>query len=153
MRGAHIPVEDALSHVFGYTVANDVTARDRQSGAHRTARSSMNSGAARRSTPACHWDLSSHHRQNRRSAAPADQHPHQRRIAPVCEHVGHDLELRRTLFTSSPSISRLKPGMVILTGTPAGTAWSVDRDLGGTWQPAEGLVAANALLPPGRRGC
>ena len=28
--GRHIPVERALDHVFGYTVANDVTARDRQ---------------------------------------------------------------------------------------------------------------------------
>jgi 2-keto-4-pentenoate hydratase/2-oxohepta-3-ene-1,7-dioic acid hydratase in catechol pathway len=28
--GRHISVENALSHVFGYTVANDVTARDRQ---------------------------------------------------------------------------------------------------------------------------
>ena len=28
--GRHIPEADALSHVFGYTVSNDVTARDRQ---------------------------------------------------------------------------------------------------------------------------
>ena len=28
--GRHIPIDDALSHVFGYTIANDVTARDRQ---------------------------------------------------------------------------------------------------------------------------
>ena len=28
--GRHIPVERALEHVFGYTVANDVTARERQ---------------------------------------------------------------------------------------------------------------------------
>ena len=28
--GRHIPVESALEHVFGYTIVNDVTARDRQ---------------------------------------------------------------------------------------------------------------------------
>ena len=28
--GRHIAVEDALSHVFGYTIVNDMTARDRQ---------------------------------------------------------------------------------------------------------------------------
>src|SRR3954464_5439489 len=28
--GRHIPVERALEHVFGYTIVNDVTARDRQ---------------------------------------------------------------------------------------------------------------------------
>ncbi len=32
--GRHIPVERALDHVFGYTVANDVTARDRQAVPH-----------------------------------------------------------------------------------------------------------------------
>jgi 2-keto-4-pentenoate hydratase/2-oxohepta-3-ene-1,7-dioic acid hydratase in catechol pathway len=25
----------------------------------------------------------------------------------------------------------LRPGMMIITGTPAGTAWSVDQELGG----------------------
>ena len=28
--GRHIPVESALDHIFGYTIVNDVTARDRQ---------------------------------------------------------------------------------------------------------------------------
>ena len=32
--GRHIPREQALDHVFGYTVANDVTARDRQAVPH-----------------------------------------------------------------------------------------------------------------------
>jgi 2-keto-4-pentenoate hydratase/2-oxohepta-3-ene-1,7-dioic acid hydratase in catechol pathway len=32
--GRHIPVEQALEHVFGYTVANDITARDRQAVPH-----------------------------------------------------------------------------------------------------------------------
>ncbi len=32
--GRHIPVEKALDHVFGYTVANDITARDRQAVPH-----------------------------------------------------------------------------------------------------------------------
>lgn len=29
-RGRHIPIDRALDHVFGYTIVNDVTARDRQ---------------------------------------------------------------------------------------------------------------------------
>ena len=32
--GRHIPAERALEHVFGYTVANDITARDRQAVPH-----------------------------------------------------------------------------------------------------------------------
>ncbi|MBT7451355.1 MAG: fumarylacetoacetate hydrolase family protein, partial [Rhodospirillaceae bacterium] len=43
----------------------------------------------------------------------------------------------------------LKPGMVIITGTPAGTAWSVDAELGGKWSPSEGLVAATRYCMPG----
>jgi 2-keto-4-pentenoate hydratase/2-oxohepta-3-ene-1,7-dioic acid hydratase in catechol pathway len=32
--------------------------------------------------------------------------------------------------------------MVIITGTPAGTAWSTDPELGGKWQALPGLVPA-----------
>ena len=34
-------------------------------------------------------------------------------------------------------------------GTPAGTAWSVDAELGGKWQPTEGLVPASRYCLPG----
>ena len=43
----------------------------------------------------------------------------------------------------------LKPGMIIITGTPAGTAWSADKELGGHWQPKEGLIAATRYFLPG----
>ena len=43
----------------------------------------------------------------------------------------------------------LRPGMVIITGTPAGTAWSTDASLGGKWQPQPGLVAATRYCLPG----
>jgi 2-keto-4-pentenoate hydratase/2-oxohepta-3-ene-1,7-dioic acid hydratase in catechol pathway len=43
----------------------------------------------------------------------------------------------------------LKPGMVILTGTPAGTAWSSDTELGGNWTTAPGLVPATRYCLPG----
>jgi 2-keto-4-pentenoate hydratase/2-oxohepta-3-ene-1,7-dioic acid hydratase in catechol pathway len=39
--------------------------------------------------------------------------------------------------------------MVIITGTPARTAWSTDRALGGRWEPKEGLVAATRYCLPG----
>ena len=39
--------------------------------------------------------------------------------------------------------------MVILTGTPAGTAWSVDTELGGSWQPTKDLVAATRYCRSG----
>ena len=43
----------------------------------------------------------------------------------------------------------LRAGMVIITGSPAGTAWSTDRELGGTWIPAPGLVPASRYCQPG----
>ena len=43
----------------------------------------------------------------------------------------------------------LRPGMVIITGTPAGTAWSSDRELGGKGITQPGLVAATRYCLPG----
>jgi 2-keto-4-pentenoate hydratase/2-oxohepta-3-ene-1,7-dioic acid hydratase in catechol pathway len=45
----------------------------------------------------------------------------------------------------------LKPGMIIIAGSPAGTAWSCDPELGGTWTPAPGLVPACCYCLPGDR--
>ena len=43
----------------------------------------------------------------------------------------------------------LRPGMVIITGTPAGTAWSADRELGGKGVTQPGLVPATRYCLPG----
>jgi 2-keto-4-pentenoate hydratase/2-oxohepta-3-ene-1,7-dioic acid hydratase in catechol pathway len=43
----------------------------------------------------------------------------------------------------------LKPGMVIITGTPAGTAWSADKELGGKGVTQPGLVPATRYCLPG----
>ena len=43
----------------------------------------------------------------------------------------------------------LKPGMVIITGTPSGTAWSADKDLGGKGVTQPGLVPATRYCLPG----
>ena len=43
----------------------------------------------------------------------------------------------------------LRPGMVIITGTPAGTAWSMDKELGGKWQGEPGLIPATRYCLPG----
>ena len=43
----------------------------------------------------------------------------------------------------------LKPGMVIITGTPSGTAWSCDAELGGKWHGTDGMVPATGYLKDG----
>ncbi len=146
--GRHIPVERALDHVFGYTIVNDVTARDRQ---------------VRRSGDFVWYELG-------RSKAFETSAP----LGP-CITTADELgdpqklnlktringELRQSSNTELMIWScadlvhffsinfTLKPGMVIITGTPAGTAWSTDKELGGKWKPAPGLVPATRYCEPG----
>ncbi|QEX21165.1 2-hydroxyhepta-2,4-diene-1,7-dioate isomerase [Hypericibacter adhaerens] len=146
--GRHIPRERALEHVFGYTIVNDVTARDRQ---------------VRRSNGVTWYDLG-------RGKAFDTSAP----IGPwivTADEIGDPQalrlqtringELRQSSNTSNMIWScadlihffsvnfTLKPGMVIITGTPAGTAWSADEELGGRGQIVEGLVAATRYCLPG----
>ncbi|MFD0978256.1 fumarylacetoacetate hydrolase family protein [Tropicimonas aquimaris] len=141
--GRHIPTDRALEHVFGYTVANDVTARDRQ--------------VRFTETGAVFYELG-------RGKAFDSSLP----LGPVITTVDEILdpqaltlstringELRQHANTSEMIWScaelihvfsmnfTLRPGMIILTGTPSGTAWSVDAELGGSWQPTEDLLAAS----------
>lgn len=147
--GRFIPVEQALDHVFGYTVGNDVTARDRQ---------------VRQTPEGFTWYELGRGKAFDTSAplgpivVTADEIPD-----PQALHLSTSIngELRQSASTGDMIWScaelihffsfnfTLKPGMVILTGTPAGTAWSADADLGGHWTPAPGLVAATRYCRPG----
>ncbi len=147
--GRHIAVGDALDHVFGYTVANDVTARDRQ---------------VRQSPEGFTWYELGRGKAFDSSLplgpviVTADALPDPQALTLRTRING---ELRQQADTSDMiwtcaelihffSISfTLKPGMVILTGTPAGTAWSTDKKLGGNWTPAPGLIPASRYCLPG----
>lgn len=149
--GRFVAVEDALSHVFGYTIANDVTARDRQ--VRRTPEGvvfyELGRGKAFDSSLPLGPVVTT------RDAIPDPQalrlqtriNGEQRQSASTADMIWSCAELIHVFSTNFT----LRPGMVILTGTPAGTAWSVDPELGGTWQPAPGLVAASRYCLPGDR--
>jgi 2-keto-4-pentenoate hydratase/2-oxohepta-3-ene-1,7-dioic acid hydratase in catechol pathway len=149
--GRHIPVESALDHVFGYTIVNDVTARDRQ---------------VRRSPDGSVWyDLGLG--KSFDTSAPlgpcivtADEIPDPQNLQLKTLING---ELRQSSTTAqmiwtcaelihffSASFT-LRPGMVIITGTPAGTAWSMDPELGGKGRTPQGLVPAGRYCLPGDR--
>ena len=150
--GRHIPVERALEHVFGYTVANDVTARERQ---------------VRRNEQGFTWYEVGRGKAFE-TAAPigpcivtADEIPDPQQLRLRTRING---ELRQSASTGNMIFScahlihffsisfTLKPGFVILTGTPGGTAWSTDPELGGKWVGGDGsetLVPAKAYLKPG----
>ena len=147
--GRHIAVGDALTHVFGYTVSNDVTARDRQ---------------VRRSPEGFTWYELGRGKAFDSSLplgpviVTADEIPDPQALM-LRTRINGELRQQSTtgdmiwscaeLIHFFSTSFTLKPGMVILTGTPAGTAWSVDKDLGGNWTPAEGLVAATRYCLPG----
>ena len=129
--GRHIAKKDAMKHIFGFTIMNDVTARDRQVKMRPDGTSQYAIG------PGKNFDTS----------APLGP------CIVTTEEVGdpQDLALRtwvndelrqnNTTATMIWDVSELvhffsgfvtlKPGSVISTGTPGGTAWGTDPELGG----------------------
>jgi 2-keto-4-pentenoate hydratase/2-oxohepta-3-ene-1,7-dioic acid hydratase in catechol pathway len=147
--GRHIPLISALDHVFGYTVVNDVTARDRQ------VRTSPDGSTWYELGRSKSFDCS----------APLGP------VIVTADEIGDPQalklqtringELRQSSNTGNmiwgcadlvhffSTNFTLKPGMVIITGTPSGTAWSTDRELGGKWQGQSDLVPAKRYCLPG----
>ena len=148
--GRHITVDNALDHVFGYTVANDVTARDRQVRTNDQGFTWYELGRGKAfdtSLPLGPWIsipgtipdpqsliLSTKiNGELRQRSSTAD-------MIWTCAELIHFFSINFTL----------KPGMVILTGTPAGTAWSNDPSLGGKWSSNDpDLVPATRYCEPG----
>jgi 2-keto-4-pentenoate hydratase/2-oxohepta-3-ene-1,7-dioic acid hydratase in catechol pathway len=147
--GRFIETSRALEHVLGYTIVNDVTARDRQ---------------VRRTPEGMTWyELGSGKAFD--SGAPlgpcivtADEIADPQQLKVMSRING---ELRQSSSTANMIWScaelihffsrnfTLKPGMVIITGTPAGTAWSADKELGGKGVHQPGLVPATRYCLPG----
>src|SRR5882757_2840882 len=147
--GRFIETTRALDHVFGYTIVNDVTARDRQ---------------VRRTPEGMTWyELGSGKAFD--SGAPlgpcivtADEIADPQKLKVMSRING---ELRQSSSTANMIWScaelihffsrnfTLRPGMVIITGTPSGTAWSADKELGGKGIHQPGLVPATRYCLPG----
>jgi len=150
--GRHIPVERALEYVFGYTVANDVSARERQVRRSEQGFTWYEVGRGKAFETACPLGP---------CIVTADEIPDPQRLRLRTRING---ELRQSASTGNMIFScahlihffsisfTLKPGFVILTGTPGGTAWSMDPELGGKWVGGDGsetLVPAKGYLKPG----
>ena len=146
--GRHIPVARAIEHVFGYTIANDVTARDRQvrrSGSF-TWYDLGRGKAFDTSAPIGPWIVTADEIDDpqtldikTRINGELRQSSNTRNMIWTCADLIHFFSINFTL----------RPGMMIITGTPAGTAWSVDHELGGQWRPKQGLIAATRYCLPG----
>ena len=146
--GRHIPKDQALEHVFGYTIVNDVTARDRQvrRSGDFTWYELGRGKAFDTSAPLGPWIVT------------ADEIPDPQ-ILDIRTKINGELRqfsnTRNMIWTCADLVHffstnfTLKASMIIITGTPAGTAWSTDRELGGRWEPKPGLVAATRYCLPG----
>lgn len=147
--GRHIPAQRALEHVYGYCVMNDVTARDRQVTLRPDGSSVYNLG------PGKNFD----------TCAPigpaivtADEIGDPQRLALSTKVNG---ELRQSNSTEKmiwtcaqlveffSTFVTLQPGTVISTGTPGGTAWGTDGELGGKKPMRRDVVTAKGYLQPG----
>lgn len=147
--GRHIPAAQALDHVYGYTVMNDVTARDRQVTLRPDGSSVYNLG------PGKNFD----------TCAPigpalvtADEvrDPQQLTLRTL---VNGELRQSNTtgkmIWTCAQLVEffstfvTLQPGVVISTGTPGGTAWGADAELGGKKPMRKDVVTATGYLQPG----
>ncbi len=147
--GRHIPAAKALDHVYGYTVMNDVTARDRQVTLRPDGSSVYNLG------PGKNFD----------TCAPigpaivtADEVRDPQKLA-LKTYVNGELRQSnvtgKMIWTCAQLIEffstfvTLQPGVVISTGTPGGTAWGTDPELGGKKPMRKDVVTAKGYLQPG----
>lgn len=147
--GRHIPASRALEHVYGYSVMNDVTARDRQVTLRPDGSSVYNLG------PGKNFD----------TCAPigpalvtADEVPDPQALA-LTTRVNGELRQSNTtgkmIWTCAQLVEffstfvTLQPGVVISTGTPGGTAWGTDAELGGKKPMRKDAVTAGGYLQPG----
>ena len=150
--GRHIPVEKALEHVFGYTIVNDVTARDRQVRRNEQGFTWYELGRSKcfeTSGPTGPWIVTADEigdpqnlRLRTRINGELRQSSSTANMIFSCAHLIHFFSANMTL----------QPGTIIITGTPGGTAWSVDPELGGKWIGGDGtepLVPAKGYLKPG----
>jgi 2-keto-4-pentenoate hydratase/2-oxohepta-3-ene-1,7-dioic acid hydratase in catechol pathway len=144
--GRFIPAAEAYDHVFGYTVINDLTARDRQ-----VVRENGHFGMAL--GPGKNFDGSTRMASVVVPVEEVEQPP----ARLLTTHVGG--ELRQSSNTSElifdvpriveylSGLLTLRSGTVIATGTPGGTGWGLDAELGGTAVTPPGCAPGRYLEP------
>ena len=148
--GRLIPAARALDHVFGYTIVNDVTARDRQ--VRRTPEGmtwyELGSGKAfdfERAARALHR----HRRRDRRSAKAQAAIAHQRRTSAIEQHLEHDLDAAPSSSTSSRATSRSSPAWSSSPARRPAPRGRPTRNLAARASRQPGLVPATRYCLPG----
>ena len=139
--------ESALDYVFGYLVVNDISARDKQVRFMRDGSSFMVLGASK------NFDGATRLSQYVVSTDEIDDVYN----LDLRTYVNGELKQQNSTSRLVNSLSRivaffsqglsLQPGGIISTGTPGGTGWGQDRELGGNGQIPPGCTPARYLRP------
>jgi len=143
----HVPAERALEHVLGYVVVNDLTARDRQVVPLDFGGFAMALGPGKNFDGATRmgaWVTL--------GTDVADPH-----ALALRTHVNGELRQSNTtgsmihrvpqLIAFLSRLLTLQPGAVVSTGTPGGTGWGQDAELGGTGVTPAGCAPGRYLAP------
>ena len=147
--GRHIQATRAHEHIFGYSIMNDVTARDRQVTLRPDGSSVYNLG------PGKNFD----------TCAPIgpcivtrDEIAEPQKLAlktVVNGEVRQSNSTAKMIWTCAQLVEffstflTLRAGVVISTGTPGGTAWGTDSELGGKKPMRKDVVAPKGYLVAG----
>jgi 2-keto-4-pentenoate hydratase/2-oxohepta-3-ene-1,7-dioic acid hydratase in catechol pathway len=147
--GRHIPAARAHEHIYGYTILNDVTARDRQVTLRPDGSSVYNLG------PGKNFDTCA---PMGPSLVTRDEIEDPQQLM-LKTYVNGELRQNNTtgkmIWTCAQLVEffstfvTLRPGVVISTGTPGGTAWGTDADLGGKKPMRKDVAAAGGYLQAG----
>jgi 2-keto-4-pentenoate hydratase/2-oxohepta-3-ene-1,7-dioic acid hydratase in catechol pathway len=143
----HVPPERALEHVLGYVVVNDLTARDRQVVPLDAGGFAMALGPGKNFDGATRLGV---------WVTPAADVPDPHALA-LRTRVNGEVRQRNTtaamihrvpeLIAFLSRLLTLQPGAVVSTGTPGGTGWGQDAELGGTRVTPAGCVPGRYLAP------
>lgn len=147
--GRHIAAENALEHVYGYSIMNDVTARDRQVTLRPDGSSVYNLGPGKNFDTCAPIGPALVTRDEIRDPQMLDlktlvngELRQSNSTAMMIWTCAQLVEFFSTFVT-------LRPGVVISTGTPGGTAWGTDRELGGRKPMRRDVVAPKGYLQAG----
>lgn len=147
--GRHIPAARALEHIWGYTVMNDVTARDRQVTLRPDGSSVYNLG------PGKNFDTCAPIGPALVSADEVRDPQNLQLRTTVNGELRQSNTTGKMIWTCAQLVEffstfvTLQPGVVISTGTPGGTAWGSDAELGGKKPMRKDVVTAGGYLRPG----
>jgi 2-keto-4-pentenoate hydratase/2-oxohepta-3-ene-1,7-dioic acid hydratase in catechol pathway len=131
-RGRRVDPSHALEHVFGYVVLNDLTARDRQVKMSADGHTALSLGTSKNfdgSTRLASWITTADEVGDLGNLALTTRVSGELRQSNTTENMVFDVA---ELIAFVSRFLTLRPGAVLATGTPGGTGWGQDPQLGGT---------------------